>query len=248
MTLEILWSARLPVLDILLPYSDGSGPVVLQPSATYKVELPAPHAGKIPPVVRHISHEIRPLDSDRFKIILHTKTSPSRGRPFEHPGESFVYLLRLNLIRDGGDKQLSSRPIAVACPGNRVHVPDIDQLAKRVHGFRAACDMIRDTIDSELAERGLAVPDWSGAAVRRDDLPSDLAALDSYRVNGYFWDPQSAVAEYLETAERICNHIASEIDRIPRRIFSDGLRERADQARATLAELPALTESLGGHG
>jgi hypothetical protein len=244
MTLEVIWSARFQVLDVLLPYSDTSGPAMLSPSATYEVTLPAPRTGEIPPIEKYISHEIGPLQSDRFKVILHAETSPSQGRPSEHPGETFVYLLRLTLTRDGGDKHISSKPVAAACPGNAVHVPDIGQLAQQVHSFHSACDAVRDAVDKELMERGRAVPDWSAAPVRRENLPSNLAALDRYRVNEYFWDPQSAVAEYLEAAEQICSHIVAEIGGIPRGIFRDGLDGLVEQAQATLRELPELTEAL----
>ena len=237
MIVEVLWARRIPAFGDLLPYTDTSGGVWLPPSATYDVELPEPEDADGARSTVGLSQVIDAGEADRFQVRLNTEIPPGDDHPYEAPGAVSLYLLRLQVLYNADDRRVAFRPLAVACPGNILPVPTKKAIAQRITAFRAKVDERRRSIDQEMAARGMQPPDWTANPPRTPgDLPADLAALGrGPRVNANFWDPQGAIALYLDDAERICREIGQLPPDLP-----DGLDRMAAKARATLGELPAL--------
>lgn len=239
MVVEVLWARRIKAFGDLLPYVDLSGGVWLPPSATYDVELPVPEDADGARITVGISQVIGAGEADRFQVRLNTEIPPGDGYLHEAPGATSLYLLRLHVVYNADDRQVSFRPLAVACPGNLLQVPTTTEIRARIAGFRAKVDELRRAIDQEMATRRMKPPNWTAKPPRKpQDLPADLTALSrGYRVNGNFWDPEGAIERYLDDAEHICR----EICRLPPDL-PDGLDQAVPLAQTTLGELPTLRQ------
>lgn len=236
LVVEVLWARRIMALGDLLPYTDTSGGVWLPPSATYDVELPVPEDADGARIAAGISQVIGAGEADRFQVRLNTEIPPGSGYPYETPGATSLYLLRLHVVYNADDQQVPFRPLAVACPGNFLQVPTRTAISTRIAEFRAKVDELRQAIDQEMTARRKKPPDWIAKPPRTPrDLPADLAALSRYRVNGNFWDPKGAIEQFLDDAERVCREITQLPPDLP-----DGLDQAVPIARTTLRELPAL--------
>lgn len=134
MGVEVSWAKRFDIPE-LSAYRDFSGGVIMPATATYEVKLPDPDtfSGNGPisrgltasapfgePGRLGISHVIAPDQTDRIQVILRTDYPPSETQVYMMPGASVLYLLRLRLVYGADSKDLATRTIAVACPGNRL--------------------------------------------------------------------------------------------------------------------------------
>lgn len=246
MTVEVLWAKRFTVLDDLQPSDDYSGFVMMPPSATYEVRLPTPEQATGARIATAISQVIAPGDADRFQVLLKAEAPGSATVPYLLPGATFVYLLRLELLYNATDQRVSSRVFGVGCPGNILWLPTVDALRIKIRRFEEKVGELRQAVDEEIAARALAPPDWTARARwRREDLPAKLSALDGgYGVNDRFWDPQRAIARYLDEAESVCRELVDSLTAD----MPDGLAEFIPKAQASLAEIPQLREQLGVSG
>lgn len=241
LTVEVIWARTFTVLDDLLPYRDTSGPLHIPPSAVYEVELPDPKKAREAQITTGISQAIKPDESDRILVRLKAKWAPSATAEFAQPASTSVYLLRLKFSYNS-DRALPSRTIGVACPGNILFVPTSDGLKRKIARFRDKVASVQQQIDDEMASHGFTVPDWDEAApLSRADLPAELATLRRLHVNDDFWDPQQAIARYLQAAERSCREITDALTHD----MPDGLSDAIDTAQSTLARLPRLRQYFG---
>lgn len=242
LTVEALWAKRFAVLPDLVPYVDPAGPAMMSPSAMYEVRLPAPEDAADARITLGVSHLIAPDDADRIQIRLITQFPPNETAAGSEPGATFVYLLRLVLLYNADDQELSSRTIGVACPGNVVFLPTEEGLRRKIRRFQTKVDDIRKAIDKEMASRGQTPPEWlSRPPRRREDLPRRLSILDRRQLNDRFWNPRDAVARYLDDAEQLCREITETLT--PE--MPDGLGEIIPAAHATLAQIPMLRKDFG---
>ncbi|MCA1655867.1 MAG: hypothetical protein LC635_05395 [Pseudonocardiaceae bacterium] len=188
-----------------------------------------------------MSHVLEAHGADRIHLRLKTTFPANETALFSEPGATFVYLLKLGFRYNADDRELVSRTIGVACPGNIVFVPTEDGLRRKIGRFRVAVRDIREAIDKELADRGQPTPDWvTDPPRRREDLPRLLLALRQRKLNERFWHPDDAVTRYLDEAERLCDQFATALTPD----MPDGLGEIIPLARETLARIPALREEF----
>lgn len=232
LTVTVLWARKFNVLGDLLPYVDKSHPWRMPASATYDVELPVP-GSRDNYVAVGISQVIAGGEADRFNVRLKAEFEYGSTSPCSQPAATSVYILRATLKYDNS-RQISSRPIGVACPGNTLYVPTADGLRRNVGRFYEALGSIQRQVNREMSERGTAALDWQSRRARRADIPGDLEALNG--VNDTFWNPREAVQEYLMLAERCCR----EISRTLRSDMPDGLGSAITVAEATIQALPQL--------
>lgn len=242
LTVSVQWARRFVVLPDLLPYVDTSGPAMMSPSATYEIKLPEPEHAVDTRCTLGISHVIAAGEADRIHLRLITQFPQNETALHSEPGATYVYLLRLEFQYNANDQRLLSRPLGVACPGNIVFLPTEDGLRRKITRFQAAVTDIRNAIDNEIAARGNKPPDWIGhPPQRREDLPRLLSALNHRQLNDRFWDPQNAVAAYLDDAEHLCRELATTL--APD--MPDGLSEIIPEAHKTLGRIPALRRDFG---
>ncbi|MET9290672.1 hypothetical protein [Streptomyces sp. NPDC003077] len=245
--LDVLWARRFPVLDELLPYRDSSGAAMMEVSASYDVTLPEPVAAEGGRVVQPLSHALAAGDADRLQVRLNAPPTRAHHVRAALPAEVRVYLLRPRLVCNADDRSLTAAPVAVACPGNALHVPTPHVLRQRISRFETEVDILRQRIDAEMTAAGMAAPDWSGRPPRRADLPSRLTVFEeSHRpLNDAFWRPREAIAGYLDCAEGICRDLVMALsDDALRGTDADGLDTCLPLAQETLDELPAIRREL----
>jgi hypothetical protein len=240
MVVEVQWAGQILAFGDLLPYVDISGGVWLPPSATYDVELPVPENAVGARITAGISQVIGAGEADRFQVRLNTEIPPGEGYLHETPSAISLYLLRLHVVYNADDSQVSFRPLAVACPGNLLPVPTKTAIKARIVEFRVKVDELRRAIDQEMAIRGMKPLNWTAKRLRKPrGLPTDLAVLNRYRINDNFWDPKGAIERFLDNAEYICREICQLPPDLP-----DGLDQAVATAKSTLGELPTLRREI----
>jgi hypothetical protein len=241
MVVEVLWARQITAFGDLLPYLDTSDGVWLPPLATYDVELPMPAEAAGARITAGISQMIAAGEADRFQVLLNTEIPPGTAYLHETPGATSLYLLRLHVLYNADDQQVSFRPLAVACPGNLLQVPTSAAIRQRIAEFRTKLDELRQAIDEQLRAKRRKPPDWTAKPPRSPrDLPANVTALlRRYQVNDNFWDPHGAIERFLEDAESICREICELPPDLP-----DGLDQAVAVARSTLEELPTLRREI----
>jgi hypothetical protein len=241
MSLEISWAKRFEVLDRLTPYVDFSGFVVLPPSATYEVELPAPERASGEQIRRGISHAIAPGEAERIRVLLRAEFPHSETDVYTMPGAVSVYLIRLRLVYGSGAKDLCTRTIGVACPGNRLYVPRADALRTEIREFEEEVAEVRERIEQAMAQdqhlRDRLPLDWSASpSPQHGDFPDRVGDLELRHLHDNFWNPRQAIEDHLNAAEAICLDTADSLSTD----MPDGLGQFVPLARSASADIAAL--------
>ncbi|HEY3685979.1 MAG TPA: hypothetical protein VGL93_23305 [Streptosporangiaceae bacterium] len=242
MAVEITWARRFAVLDRLTPYVDYSGFVALPPSATYEVGLPDPGGAAGTQVRRGISHTIAPGEADRIRVLLRTEFPRSATEVYLMPGAVSVYLLRLRLVHGSRGAELRTRPIGVACPGNRFYVPRADRLRTEIGEFEEKVQEVRRRLEEAMAYdkelRGRLPLDWAAAPPRREEFPDRIGDLRLTDLHDAFWIPDQAINAHLEKAEALCRDAAESLSPD----MPDGLHQFIPLAHTQATEIAALRE------
>ncbi|MHA6621012.1 hypothetical protein [Pseudonocardia sp. DLS-67] len=241
--IDIIWAKRFKVLQSPRVRKDTAGPLWMPPSATYEIHFPDPEEAVGERITIGTTHVLDPQDSDRIQLRIDTNFPEGDIDADSEPAATFVYVLRLTFLYDVGNRQLHSRTVGVACPGNILFVPTIDGLRRKIRRFQAEVESLREDIGREIEARGQPLPDWSARPpLCRIDLPSPLPELDRHpAVREAFWNPQRAIGSYLDDAERACGEITDSLSPD----MPNGLAEAISKARATAADIPQLRAEFG---
>ncbi|WP_145886121.1 tetratricopeptide repeat protein [Streptomyces sp. BK340] len=229
----------------LTPYRALWVGAVLPVSATYDAAIPPPEDADGFRAVIGLSQVVAQGEADRFEIRL----------GMDPTFDTYVYGLDLEFVYDGNDRSMTSPSVAVAFP-QRGFVYSADEIRAVIRGFLEDTAKVRDAIDTEMTARGLPVPDWESAPPRRrSDLPDGLVSVDGnsdlfssggggvYEVTEAFWDPQRAIADHLQSFQRMYRE-AVEITS-GAALADDVLTASLPSAEAVLAQLPALYAEFG---
>jgi hypothetical protein len=253
LTIEVMHATRVDVLEAPMPYEEIVGYMQLPPSGRYGVRLPPAEKALGTRLDIDISHVIEPGGAERLEVPVQTSSPTNFAweltvaqplRRFLVYRGSDLYVLRLSIVYNRDNQHAHFGPVAVVCPTNVLHVPTRDGITQSIHTFAAEVYELRQVFDRAMVARGLAAPNWTASPPRRrSDMPPNLPIYDAVRyrkLNDHFWDPQQAVAGYLQAAEHVCHQI---IKGVPPEA-PNWLSEAAHTAQATLDELPTLTEQL----
>jgi hypothetical protein len=203
----------------LTPYYASWVGSAMPVSFSYDVSIPPPEDADGFSASVNLSQVVAPGEADRFELRLGMRPS----------GDTYVYLIDLEIVYDGSDRKLTSPPVAVVFP-RQEFVYTATEFGSAIHKFLEETQRIRDTIDAELTARGLPVPDWQSAPpLSRGDLPNDLISVDGIGI------PHGS--------DRIFREVLSITETAA--VADPALLTSVPRALATLAEFPALRARFG---
>jgi hypothetical protein len=211
--------------------SDAGAPLLA--SFVYQVELPGPYEAKGRCLMHEISQVVSAGDADRFLISL----GPSRELGWWGEKHTALYRLRLTLIHDHRDSQVTSLPLAISL----CRPPEVPLAAVVRSGLRRFIHdvtQLRTLIDDRRNQSGLPPMDWA------DPSPPRLGDvhLEDIVPREEFWYPELAVRTKLDSLTAHLKHLVALLG--PASVRPAGLDLVLRDATVTLRELPAIRREL----